>query len=307
MSLESVLIIIFLSPIALGVLKVIFDGNSATPIIIDYRPSQPANAISKEKSDSEDEFLNQNAHVVKAPEVVTSPEMGTKLEEDQQALEILQELEQKGEQGVSKPLQYEASEIPEALNESLDELFKAISNGNSSEQAVSTSSEDKSLKNEQKAKPMVDLPEEQPTAISSVDEFEASVPSIDEMLEQISTASEGSEAKIYNFPFGENVPLPPREYLALQRKYGPEVVNKVTTTPGIGGTGDYDCMIGRVSQKENLTLLQYGDHFIPLKGMNRLEGVFLVEGMFIKPDLFFVSNYTDLAKNVNSFGHAAEK
>ncbi|RRJ54676.1 hypothetical protein EHV15_34325 [Paenibacillus oralis] len=305
MSLETVLIIIFLSPIVLGLLAALFDGSSPTPIIIDYRPAVPATTISQENSDSEEEFINHD------------PKLDPKLEESPEALEILQEIVQEGDKPASKPLEYEAyeaSELPDAVNKSLDELFRAIDGPTTPPErehspVVENLNVYKALQSQPEVTPIVQvgIPDETAQVISSAEEFEATVPSIDDMLDQISSDFEDSGAKIYNFPFGENLPLPPREYWALQQKYGAEVVSKVTTTPGIGGTGDYDCMIGRVQQKEDMTLLQYGSHFIPLKGMENLEGVFLVEGMFIKPDLFFVSNYTDLAESTNYIVQAAEK
>ncbi|MGV2885984.1 hypothetical protein [Paenibacillus taichungensis] len=305
MSIETVVFLLFISPFVVGIFAGIFGGPSPTPIIVDYRPSQPATVISQENSDREEEFLSHEDSIIEV-----ESELELKLEESPEALEILKEIEHEGDQPVSKPLEYEASEIPEALNKSLDQFFRAINGDNGENDPVLENQyihEEPQPQSAGTPIASVDLQDELPPAVSSAEEFEAAAPSIDEMLNQISSASEESGAKIYNFPFGENLPLPPREYWALQQKYGAEVVSKVTTTPGAGGTGDYDCMIGRVIQKSNMALLQYGDHYIPLKGMDNLEGVFLVEGMFIKPDLFFVNNHTDLAEGTKSIGQAAEK
>lgn len=296
----------------LGFLSALFDGNSVTPIIIDYRSSLPEAVASNETSDSDGEFLNLEASheemeddwVLKFEEPAdVEDDRGPKLEESSEALEILQEIEREEEQALSKPLQYEASEIPDALNDSLKDFFKAI-DGISEEE--NDSEAPLSRAQGSVLSPENDLLEEIAPAVSSVEDFEAAMPSIDDMLDQFTHGTESTGAKILNFPYGENLPLPPREYWALQQKYGAEVVSKVTTTPGKGGTGEYDCMIGRVVQKENMKLLQYGDHFIPLKGMDGIEGVYLIEGMFIKPDLFFVSNHTDLAEHTVSLGQAAE-
>lgn len=290
MSLESVLVILFISPFVLGILAALFDGSTVTPIVIDYRDFRPEATISKDISEGEEEFLFQVAS-----EVQVEMENEPRLEESPEALDILKKIEKTEE---AKPLEFVASDIPEGLNKSLDELFKAIDGGKAESQMIHEGPQEST-----DTPAGHDLLEEMAPAVLNPDEFEASLPSIDEMLDQMS--SDKSGAKIYN-PYGEHPILPPREYRALLRKYG-DVVNKVTTTPGIGGTGDYDCMIGRVVQfhNENMTL-QYGNHHIPLKGMTNLNGVYLVEGMFIKPDLFFVSNYTKLAEKVNAIVQVAE-
>lgn len=306
MSLETILVIIMICPFIIGVLAALFfDGDRAvTPIIIyNHLPSQPQKAISNDEIESEEEFLNQDA-----PTSIVNSE--TKLEESHDALEKIQAIEHEEAEFVSKPQEYVSTEIPEAVNRSLQKLFSVIE-GTNDEKPTPVGEKQLSSEGSQPPikvvpTPLMDIPEELAPGFSNFEEFESVMPSVDEMLEQMSNSSQTESAKIYNFPYGENLPLPPREYWALQQKYGAEVVSKVTTTPGVGGTGEYDCMIGRVVRKNNLLLLQYSDHYIPLKGMVNLEGVFLVEGMFIKPDLFFVNNYTNLAENANTLDRAAE-
>jgi hypothetical protein len=323
-SLETVVIILFISPFLIGALSVFFSGsNTVTPIIVDYRPSQSVQTAQEKAAEHGNEFLDKSktppatesetptASETEKPSVTECPNQDQdtpKLEESPDAMEILQEIPA-GEENVARPTQYEVSEIPEELDKSLNDLFKAI-DGRTEEEttqpiAVAESSEPTSEPT-QDVHLYYDVPDEYGAPAASYEEFESSLETIDEMLEHIQEGDKQQGAVIYNFPFGESLPIPPREYVALQQKYGDEVVSRVTTTPGKGGTGDYDCMIGRVMQKYNLTVLQYGDHYIPLKGMDNEEGVFLVEGMFVKPDLFFVRNYTELSERTTSIGRAAE-
>jgi len=294
LSLETVVLLIFCSPFVAGIVAAIFDrSNNITPIIIDHGPSQPAEATSEKRSECKEEFLYQKT--------IAEEEQETKLEESEEALEILQEITNEEIQPVSVTHTYQPSELPDELNNSINELFKAIEEKSKTDDTTTVNRQNGSGLQRPQSGVSPDIPEENAQAVQSYEDFEATVPNIDDTLDQLS-----SGAKINNFPNGDNHPLPPREYWALEQKYGSEVISKVTTTPGIGGTGDYDCMIGRVIRGDNFMLLQYGDHYIPLKGMVNHEGVFLVEGMFVKPDLFFVNKYTNLDKEQYSVVRVAE-
>lgn len=295
MTLETVLIIIFISPFALGALAVFFEGNrSVTPIIINNQSSQSVKTP-VEDVEHENEFLNEFDNPLEVREDDYVP-VKLKLEESPIVMEILQDIPADKEE-VAKPTQYEVSEIPDALNKSIDDLFKAIDGHLDEQTTPSTSPILTGVNSNDK------LSKEQVTPEVDYEEFASEPESIDQMLEHMDSEQLG--AIDYNYPIGESLPISTREYMVLQEKYGAGVINKVTTTPGNGGTGDYDCMIGRVIKKHNLTVLQYGEHYIPLKGMNTHEGVFLVEGMFVKPDLFFVSNYTELAAQTASLNRVA--
>lgn len=274
MTLETVLWILILAPIVIGAvigaISVTGSKNRITPVFIVKQPSTveqfPFQSVAPE---DDGEFLK--AHTYEHDR--THP---SKLEESQDAMEVLSEIPGDGHVKVAAT-NYEVSELPEDLNRSLEDLFNALDTGaaESAKRSVAT---------------VLDLPEENAPQVSYED-FERSLETIDEMLDYL----QRDENKVIKLPFG--MPISPREYLALQRKYGDEIVSKVTTTPGAGPTGEYDCMIGRVFRMDEQTVIQYGNHFIPLKGMENKEGVFLVEGMFIRPDLFYVRDFTDLEKS----------
>ncbi|MCM3130191.1 MULTISPECIES: hypothetical protein [unclassified Paenibacillus] len=299
MSLETVLWVLFISPFAIGMLSAFFGGgNAITPVIVDYRSSQSVQPVIEKEATHESEFLIEPKLVLPVNE--HSAIQAQKLEESPHAMDILQDIPANNEEMVTKPIQYEVSNIPQELNNSIDELFNAL-HGNPNEDVLAhiPAEENHQIFNQ-------DFPSEFELPVTDYEDFEIYTQSIDERLDQMDSNSQNTSGVVYNFPYGESLPIPSREYFALQQKYGSEIVSRVTTTPAIGGTGDHDCMIGRVMQKHNQTVLQYGDHYIPLKGIYEAEGVFLVEGMFVKPDLFFVSEHTELEGQTNSIGKAAE-
>lgn len=278
MSLKTVLVLLFIAPFVVGAVSVFFTGrHRITPIIIDYRPVKSQGEFLDKSNDgaSESEML---------PVVFQDQEL-PKLEESPDLLETLREIE--GNQG-EKPMKYEVTSIPEELDRSLNDLFNAI-DGNIPQETSEAITEHSPAKTEsenglEQVEHAGDNEFEQGLTL---EDFEQYLEGIDEML----THLEGAGGVIYP---GDPIPIPVSEYLALRDHYGDEIMSKITTTPGIGGHGDYDCMIGKVMKKYDLTILQYGEHFIPLKGLDG-EGVFLVEGMFVKPDLFYVRNYVELS------------
>lgn len=250
---EFFLILIFGLIILVSVIASVCGSNNSPTIIIDYRPLPEVNHLEAEES-------SPNLSNEEEEETISE-----RLEESTESLAILEKIDAEPQ---AKITEYRPTCIPKEINKGIDELFLAI--------GVQPPKQEEVLKE-------ISLP-------VSVEDFENSLPTIDEIVDQFQEGTVES-------------PLLPKEYSALARKYGAEVVQKVTTTPGIGGTGEYDCMIGRVGN----SLLKYADHCIPLKGMDEQAGVFLVEGMFIKPDLFFVSNYSalDEVSHTLSLRHAA--
>jgi len=175
---------------------------------------------------------------------------------------------------------FQVSELPEALNHSLDELFEAI------EQKSAYT-----LKNNSSVNSYTKIKESYPDECApgdNVDEFKQKVLPVETRTDSDSIKTEFKVNSSNYFPIG------PREYWALRGKYGPEQVHKVTTTPAVGTTGDYDVMMGRLVQIEGFTMLRYAEQRVQIQGMPGMEGVYLVEGTFIKSDLFFVSKFIDL-------------
>lgn len=176
---------------------------------------------------------------------------------------------------------FQVSELPEALNHSLEELFKAID-------------EKSELMLEGKSKASSGISDEiESTYISQ--EFKEKVHSVDTRNEQLSAESINAKlvVNLSNFPIGL------REYWALRDKYGSELVDKISTTPALGATGEYDVMMGRLFQINGVTILQYAEQQIQIQGMPEMEGAYLVEGSFVKSNLFCANKFIDLETNAH--------
>lgn len=91
-------------------------------------------------------------------------------------------------------------------------------------------------------------------------------------------------------------PLPFGEYSAIERKYGSAVAQSITTTPGQGGTGKEDVMIGRLEQNTVGYVLSYADCFIPLKGdipKKHVGKAMLLLGQFVSQEEFYILESDD--------------
>ncbi|WP_149847006.1 hypothetical protein [Paenibacillus sp. 37] len=174
---------------------------------------------------------------------------------------------------------FQVSELPEALNNSLDELFKAID-------------EKSDLKREGESTSCSGISEE---LTYTSKEYREKVLSINTRNEQLSTESVNTEsvANRSNYPIGL------REYWALRGKYESKLVDKITTTPALGATGNYDVMMGRLFQINGVTILQYAEQQIQIQGMSEMEGAYLVEGSFVKSNLFCANKFIDLETNAH--------
>ncbi|PJN59337.1 MULTISPECIES: hypothetical protein [Paenibacillus] len=174
---------------------------------------------------------------------------------------------------------FQVSELPEALNNSLDELFKAID-------------EKSDLKREGESTSCSGISEE---LTYTSKEYREKVLSINTRNEQLSTESVNTEsvANRSNYPIGL------REYWALRGKYESKLVDKITTTPALGATGNYDVMMGRLFQINGVTILQYAEQQIQIQGMPEMEGAYLVEGSFVKSNLFCANKFIDLETNAH--------
>ncbi|MFC5450665.1 hypothetical protein ACFPOG_20645 [Paenibacillus aestuarii] len=91
-------------------------------------------------------------------------------------------------------------------------------------------------------------------------------------------------------------PLAFDEYRAIERRYGSEVAQAITTTPGQGSSGKSDVMLGQLEHNSVGYVLSYGDFFIPLKGdvpKQFIGKAVLLLGQFISQEEFYVLEWDD--------------
>jgi hypothetical protein len=315
LSLQFVVVLLLLSPFVIGTLASLFESNSSlTPVII-HRPVYVVEEDGSIKTNVEEEERASNSlPLVQVAEGQVSEHDAQKdkflneldrLEESREALQVLQEITPEIEPLTQTYTDYEVSELPPELNKSIDQLFAAI--------AGDAEAAEGSVTGEAVAEKPVIHPQVAPAKTingTNLPEYATYMEgpdsqSIDEMIHHLYPMDQGGNVINFPSPSEYNLSIPPREYWALQQKYGPDVLNRITTTPAQGGTGDYDCMIGKVEMIGGVAALKYREYHIPLKGLDQ-EGVFLVEGMFVKPDVFFVTNYTELDSVTRASNKAAE-
>lgn len=279
MQLETVVVLLILSPIVVGICGSLFSSSyNITPVVIDQRTfisvSEPQNV----QLDNE-----QNVLWNELPALEESPEVE----------ELL--FNMPGNiSNIDKKIEFKTSKLPEEMNLAINDLFKGIDNCNPVNE-----NEDESVSEEIqfiRTKPMVEEqdwtlepPPEEPDFMpySSADienhqKFDGHYPDINELVNTLPVDK------------ANNVPKPQLE--KVEQNYGPEIMSRITTTPAMGITSALHVihvMVGRISIMNNQFILEYQDHQIRVGGIEA-EGEFLVEGMFVKKDLFYVEKYEDL-------------
>ncbi|ODP26023.1 hypothetical protein PTI45_04632 [Paenibacillus nuruki] len=279
MQLETVVVLLFLSPIVIGICGSLFSSSyNITPVVIDQRTFVTVSEPQNVQLDNE-----QNVLWNELPALEESPEVE----------ELL--FNMPGNiSNIDKEIEFKTSELPEEMNLAISDLFKGIDNPN-----LVNENEDESVNKEIhfiRTKPMVEEqdwtleppPEEtdfmpySSTDTGSHQTFDGHYPDIDELVNTLPV----DEAN--------NVPKPQLE--KVEQTYGPEIMSRITTTPAMGITSALHVihvMVGRIFIMNNQFILEYQDHQIRVGGIEA-EGEFLVEGMFVKKDLFYVEKYEDL-------------
>lgn len=281
MQLETAIVLLFISPFVIGIIGGLFSSNrNITPIVIDQRTFV---SIPEQEKGEDWVFLNNEADSLEESKII-----------EELLLSIPEEtpIEDKDKEFRN------TTDLSKEMNVAISDLFKGIQNVQKESIQDQEAEEVQFIRsNNSPVEPnwAIEPPPEQFDFIpyhvleeTLQNEFEEPYPGDAESMDTMPIEQHSSN-------------IPQTQLNKLEQTYGVEAVSRITTTSAMGETAGYHIMIGSISMINNQFVL---DNRIRVGGIE-IEGEFLVEGMFVREDLFYVEKY-EVLQNLQSITQKSE-